>query len=120
MKAIVQREFGGPEVLLLEEVEAPEPIPTEVQVRVRAAGVNPVDFKTRSGRGMAGVLGDRLKVRVAAPPEAGKANAAVLALLAGALDRKDLRLVAGAASAEKTVLLPGCTGLTPDQLAELA
>lgn len=58
MKAIVQREFGGPEVLLLEEVAAPEPIPTEVQVRVRAAGVNPVDFKTRAGRGMAGVLGD--------------------------------------------------------------
>jgi len=58
VKAIVQREFGGPEVLLLEEVAAPEPIPTEVQVRVRAAGVNPVDFKTRAGRGMAGVLGD--------------------------------------------------------------
>lgn len=58
MKAIVQREFGGPEVLLLEEVAAPEPIPTEVQVRVQAAGVNPVDFKTRAGRGMAGVLGD--------------------------------------------------------------
>ena len=58
MKAIVQREFGGPEVLLLEEVAAPEPIPTEVQVRVRAAGVNPVDFKTRAGRGMAGVLGE--------------------------------------------------------------
>jgi NADPH:quinone reductase-like Zn-dependent oxidoreductase len=58
VKAIVQREFGGPEVLLLEEAAAPEPIPTEVQVRVRAAGVNPVDFKTRAGRGMAGVLGE--------------------------------------------------------------
>lgn len=67
---------------------------------------------------VAGVLGGRLKVRVAAPPEAGKANAAVLALLARALGRKDLRLIAGAASAEKTVLLPGCTALTPDQLAE--
>jgi len=33
------------------------PIPTEVQVRVHAAGVNPVDFKTRAGKGMAGVLG---------------------------------------------------------------
>ncbi len=58
MKAIVQREFGGPEVLRIEEVEAPEPIPTEVQVRVRAAGVNPVDFKTRQGKGMASVFGD--------------------------------------------------------------
>lgn len=35
---------------------APEPIATEVQVRVHAAGVNPVDLKTRAGRGMAGVL----------------------------------------------------------------
>jgi NADPH:quinone reductase-like Zn-dependent oxidoreductase len=57
MKAIVQHELGGPEVLRLEEVPAPEPIPTEVQVRVRAAGVNPVDFKTRAGKGMARIFG---------------------------------------------------------------
>lgn len=57
MKAIVQHELGGPEVLRVEEIEAPDPIPTEVQVRVRAAGVNPVDFKTRMGRGMSFVLG---------------------------------------------------------------
>jgi NADPH:quinone reductase-like Zn-dependent oxidoreductase len=49
MRAVVQHEFGGPEVLVIEEVPAPEPIPTEVQVRVHAAGVNPVDFKTRAG-----------------------------------------------------------------------
>ena len=57
MKAIVQHELGGPEVLRVAEVEAPKPIPTEVQVRVRAAGVNPVDFKTRMGRGMSSLLG---------------------------------------------------------------
>ncbi|HTR75623.1 MAG TPA: NADP-dependent oxidoreductase [Solirubrobacterales bacterium] len=57
MKAIVQRELGGPDVLRVCEVEAPEPIPTEVQVRVRAAGVNPVDLKTREGKGMAAVFG---------------------------------------------------------------
>jgi NADPH:quinone reductase-like Zn-dependent oxidoreductase len=51
MRAVVQHEFGGPEVLAIEEVPRPEPIPTEVQVRVHAAGVNPVDFKTRAGRG---------------------------------------------------------------------
>lgn len=56
--AIVQHELGRPEVLRLEEVPTPEPIPTEVQVRVRAAGVNPVDFKTREGKGMAATLGD--------------------------------------------------------------
>ena len=49
MRAVVQHEFGGPEVLVVEEVPTPEPIPTEVQVRVHAAGVNPVDFKTRTG-----------------------------------------------------------------------
>ncbi len=53
MRAIVQREFGGPEVLELAEVEKPEPGPTEVLVRVRGAGVNPVDWKTRAGRAFA-------------------------------------------------------------------
>jgi NADPH:quinone reductase-like Zn-dependent oxidoreductase len=56
MKAIVQHSFGGPEVLELEEVATPEPIATEVQVRVHAAGINPVDLKTRAGKGMAGIL----------------------------------------------------------------
>jgi NADPH:quinone reductase-like Zn-dependent oxidoreductase len=58
MRAIVQHSFGGPEVLELTEMPVPEPIPTEVQVRVHAAGINPVDFKTRAGKGMAGVLGE--------------------------------------------------------------
>jgi NADPH:quinone reductase-like Zn-dependent oxidoreductase len=51
MRSVVQHEFGPPEVLGIEEVPAPEPIPTEVQVRVHAAGINPVDFKTRAGTG---------------------------------------------------------------------
>ncbi len=58
MRAVVLREFGGPEVLGVEQVPVPQPILTEVQVRVMAAGVNPVDFKTRTGRGMARVLGE--------------------------------------------------------------
>ncbi|MFF4649096.1 NADP-dependent oxidoreductase [Streptomyces sp. NPDC001380] len=57
MQAVVQDRFGGPEVLRTAEVVRPEPIPTEVLVRVHAAGVNPVDAKTRAGAGMAGVLG---------------------------------------------------------------
>lgn len=56
MRAIVQQGFGGPEVLRLEEVAQPEPIPTEVLVRVHAAGVNPVDWKSRQGGGMASRL----------------------------------------------------------------
>ncbi|WP_199439086.1 NADP-dependent oxidoreductase [Umezawaea beigongshangensis] len=58
MRAIVQDRFGGPEVLEVREVERPRPLPTEVLVRVRAAGINPVDWKTRTGGGMAGVLGE--------------------------------------------------------------
>lgn len=57
MRAVVQHSFGGPEVLRVEQLPKPQPLPTEVLVRVHAAGVNPVDWKTRSGAGMAGVLG---------------------------------------------------------------
>jgi NADPH:quinone reductase-like Zn-dependent oxidoreductase len=58
VKAVVLREYGAPEAMGIEEVARPEPIPTEVQVRVHAAGINPVDFKTRAGEGVAGVLGE--------------------------------------------------------------
>jgi NADPH2:quinone reductase len=49
MKAIRIREFGGPEVLRLEEVEDPRPGPGQVLVRVAATGVNPVDTYIRGG-----------------------------------------------------------------------
>ena len=49
MRAISQETFGGPDVLGIAEVERPQPLPTEVLVRVRAVGVNPVDTSIRSG-----------------------------------------------------------------------
>jgi NADPH2:quinone reductase len=49
MKAIRVHEFGGPEVLRLEDVPDPQPRPDEVLVRMRAAGVNPVDAYIRTG-----------------------------------------------------------------------
>ncbi|GAA1024864.1 NADP-dependent oxidoreductase [Amycolatopsis albidoflavus] len=55
MRAVTIREFGGPEALAVEQVGRPVPLPTEVLVRVRAAGINPVDWKTREGQGMAGM-----------------------------------------------------------------
>ena len=57
MRAIVQHEFGGPEVLEVESRPVPEPVATEVRVRVEAAGVNPVDWKTRAGKGAAAQFG---------------------------------------------------------------
>ncbi|WP_330250570.1 NADP-dependent oxidoreductase [Nocardia sp. NBC_00565] len=52
MRAIGIREWGGPDVLTPVEIERPEPGVTEILVRVHAAGVNPVDWKTRTSGGL--------------------------------------------------------------------
>ena len=49
MKAIRVNEFGGPEVLRLEEVATPRPAPGQVLVRMHAIGVNPVETYIRAG-----------------------------------------------------------------------
>lgn len=49
MKAIRVREFGGPDVMTIEEVPDPAPGPAQVLVRVKAIGVNPVDNYIRTG-----------------------------------------------------------------------
>jgi NADPH:quinone reductase len=49
VKAIRVHEFGGPEVLKLEDVPDLQPGPGQVVVRIHAAGVNPVDTYIRSG-----------------------------------------------------------------------
>lgn len=60
---------------------------------------------------VAGVLGDALKVSVSAPPEKGKANDAVVDLLAKALGvkRNAVRIVAGHGQPRKTVAIGGVT-----------
>jgi NADPH2:quinone reductase len=50
MKTIYVHEFGGPDVLRLEEARTPQPGPGEVVVRMHAAGVNPVETYIRSGK----------------------------------------------------------------------
>ena len=49
MKAIIYGDNGGPDVLQLVDRDLPAPGPDEVRVRVAVSGVNPTDWKTRSG-----------------------------------------------------------------------
>ena len=60
---------------------------------------------------IAGLLGDRLKVRVSAPPEGGKANNAFCKLLAWALGVKanQVSIESGATSPEKVLRVAGVT-----------
>ncbi|MGA2930433.1 MAG: alcohol dehydrogenase catalytic domain-containing protein, partial [Solirubrobacteraceae bacterium] len=64
MKAIQFSRFGGPEVLELVELPDPQPGPGQIRVAVRAAGVNPIDWKLRSGM-MGGDLPQRTGREVA-------------------------------------------------------
>ena len=49
MNAIIVRAFGPPDVMTLEDAPTPAPGPTQVLVRVRAVGVNPVETYVRAG-----------------------------------------------------------------------
>jgi NADPH:quinone reductase-like Zn-dependent oxidoreductase len=56
MRALVIDRTGGPDELHLAEVPVPTRVSDELLVRVVAAGVNPIDAKTRGGRGVAGAI----------------------------------------------------------------
>ncbi|MFD9455223.1 NADP-dependent oxidoreductase [Streptomyces sp. NPDC059985] len=49
MRAVIQKSFGGPEVLEVVETDRPTPLGGEVLIRVHASSVNPVDVVVRSG-----------------------------------------------------------------------
>ena len=49
MRAVRIHAFGGPEMLQYEDARTPEPAADDMLIRVRAAGVNPVDWKIREG-----------------------------------------------------------------------
>jgi uncharacterized protein (TIGR00251 family) len=68
--------------------------------------------------GIAGRHGDAWKVRVSEPPEDGRANEAVLRLLAEALDvpRARIELVSGHGSRDKIVMLDGLEQAQTEQL----
>ena len=49
MKAVRIHEFGGPEVIHLEDLPTPDIGPGEILIEVHAGSVNPVDYKIRNG-----------------------------------------------------------------------
>jgi len=49
MQAIQAQDYGGPEVLVLERAPRPEPNADQVLIQLKASGVNPADWKYRSG-----------------------------------------------------------------------
>ena len=71
-------------------------------------------LRVSPGAGRSAVVGrhgDAWKLRVAAPPERGRANASVVSLLATSLEigRPDVRIVSGAVSRDKVVEIVGLT-----------
>lgn len=56
MRAVAMEATGGPDVLHPAEVERPLRVNAEFLVKVVAAGVNPIDAKTRSGRGVSAAI----------------------------------------------------------------
>lgn len=88
-----------------------------------APGAGGTVFRVRVSPGasrshVTGVHAGALKVRVSAPPERGKANAALLKLLAGALGvkQRSLRIVSGEAARDKRILLEGVSGEETEKL----
>jgi len=79
MKAIVTNKYGPPEVLELKDVEKPNPKDDEVQVKVRAASVNPADWHLLEGKPfMAHLMGGGLftpKIRRPGSDIAGQVEA---------------------------------------------
>jgi NADPH:quinone reductase-like Zn-dependent oxidoreductase len=56
MKAIILKQFGGTENLSVEELPVPITTEEEVLVKIKSISINPVDVKTRTGKGVSAIL----------------------------------------------------------------
>lgn len=63
MRAVILREFGGPEQLRLAEAPDPVPGPGQVRISVHTADVNPVDAGNRADGSWAGPASPRRRCR---------------------------------------------------------
>lgn len=66
-----------------------------------------------------GTLGDKLKIKVAAPPEDGKANQSVVRLISEWLNNRSVEIISGHARAEKVVRVEGLHELDATCLSRL-
>jgi NADPH:quinone reductase-like Zn-dependent oxidoreductase len=86
-------EFGGPEVMKIEDVIVGDPGPKQVRLRIRAIGLNRSDVLTRSGRAA---------TRVALPAQLGLEAAGTIEALGSDVD--------GFAVGDRVAVIPGETG----------
>lgn len=91
-------------------------IPDPVRAVADGVEVRVLVVPNASRTEIVGPHGDRIKIRVTAPPERGKANKAVCALLRDATGASGAEVVAGAGHREKTIAL---TGVSPDTVRNL-
>ena len=114
---MVVHETGGPEVLRIEETDRPEPGEGEVLVRVRAASVNPVDWKFRRGvaeKQLPAVLGMDISGTVEISHADGFAEGDEVFGMAGSGGYAELATASAAVIAKKP------DGITHEQAAEAA
>ena len=116
MRAVLVAETGGPEVLRLQETEAPEPGDGEVLIEVHAASVNPIDWKYRRGlapKQLPAVLGSDVSGTVARSRAQGFAEGDDVFGLAASGAYAEL------ARAQANMIAPKPAGLSHEQAAAL-
>lgn len=117
MRAIVQDRFGPAEVLISAEVPMPEPRPTDLLVRIRAAGVNRADILQREGFYAGQHFGESALLGLEVAGEVVAVGSAVSDLAPGA---RVMAIVGGGAYAEYARVDRGMAVEIPDGLDDIA